>query len=48
MTESGGGSTLVPPVADQARQKTRTTSPAPGLTFPRFFTEAGVDPFDEI
>src|SRR5436305_8401872 len=21
---------------------------APGLTFPRFFTEAGVDPFDEI
>src|SRR5438093_12557637 len=21
---------------------------APGLTFPRFFTEAGVDPFDEV
>ncbi|MCC7417432.1 MAG: vitamin B12-dependent ribonucleotide reductase [Acidobacteria bacterium] len=23
-------------------------APAPGLTFPRFFTDAGVDPFDEV
>src|SRR5207302_4895905 len=33
---------------DQPRSKTKAASSAPGLTFPRFFTEAGVDPFDEI
>ncbi len=27
---------------------TRTAVPVPGLTFPRFFTEPEVDPFDEI
>src|SRR5438105_3749128 len=32
---------------DKARSKTRSTSPV-GLNFPRFFTEAGVDPFDEV
>ncbi len=32
---------------EKARAK-RTTAPVPGLTFPRFFTEAGVDPFDEV
>jgi ribonucleoside-diphosphate reductase alpha chain len=32
---------------DKARAK-RTSAPVPGLTFPRFFTEAGVDPFDEV
>ncbi len=26
----------------------RSAAPAPGLAFPRFFTEAGVDPFDEV
>ena len=26
----------------------RTAAAAPGLTFPRFFTESGVDPFDEV
>src|SRR5579872_288806 len=42
--------TAAPPFtadADKPRAKARTSSPA-GLTFPRFFTEAGVDPFDEV
>src|SRR4051812_12724252 len=30
-----------------AEVRTRTTA-ARGLTFPRFFTQAGVDPFDEV
>src|ERR1700730_12021321 len=33
---------------DQPRSKTKTAAVAPGLTFPRFFTEAGIDPFDEF
>src|SRR5206468_8960049 len=39
----------VPPFvdADKPRAKARAAA-APGLTFPRFFTEAGVDPFDEV
>src|SRR6266536_1479063 len=32
---------------DKPRSKTRSTAPV-GLNFPRFFTEAGVDPFDEV
>jgi ribonucleoside-diphosphate reductase alpha chain len=32
---------------DKPRSKARSTSPV-GLNFPRFFTEAGVDPFDEV
>jgi ribonucleoside-diphosphate reductase alpha chain len=38
-----------PPFVDseRSRAKARATAAA-GLTFPRFFTEAGVDPFDEI
>src|SRR5438132_8640998 len=32
---------------DTPRAK-KAIAPAPGLTFPRFFTQAGVDPFDEI
>jgi ribonucleoside-diphosphate reductase alpha chain len=32
---------------DRPRVKSKVAS-APGLSFPRFFTEAGVDPFDEI
>src|SRR4051812_23954964 len=32
---------------DKARAK-RAAAAVPGLTFPRFFTEAGVDPFDEV
>ena len=46
-TSSGGhvpaGASLEPP-----RSKAKAAPAAPGLTFPRFFTEAGVDPFDEV
>jgi ribonucleoside-diphosphate reductase alpha chain len=42
----GGGAPGVEPAAE-ARAK-RTAPSIPGLTFPRFFTEAGVDPFDEV
>ena len=44
--ESGSGAHL-PVGAEPARAK-RTEPGSPGLTFPRFFTEAGVDPFDEV
>src|SRR5262245_63520897 len=46
--ESSGSSTVPPFVeVDKPRAKARTAA-APGLSFPRFFTEAGVDPFDEV
>jgi ribonucleoside-diphosphate reductase alpha chain len=32
---------------ESARAKSKSSAPV-GLTFPRFFTEAGIDPFDEI
>jgi ribonucleoside-diphosphate reductase alpha chain len=38
-------------LADAGHDDSRTTraaAPVPGLTFPRFFAEPGVDPFDEI
>jgi ribonucleoside-diphosphate reductase alpha chain len=35
------------PEPSEGRSKKVSTS-APGLAFPRFFTEAGVDPFDEV
>src|SRR5437016_4144623 len=49
-TVENGGTAPVPPIveSDKPRVKTRTAAAVPGLTFPRFFTEAGVDPFDEI
>src|SRR4051812_3812268 len=34
--------------AEKPRAKQRVAAAVPGLTFPRFFTEAGVDPFDEV
>ena len=43
--ESSGASLM--PVSAELRTK-RAAASAPGLTFPRFFTDAGVDPFDEI
>src|SRR5512138_786581 len=53
--ESSGASQAqgsMPPPASAAvnteTEKRVKKSTAPGLTFPRFFTEAGVDPFDEI
>jgi ribonucleoside-diphosphate reductase alpha chain len=30
------------------RGRVKTSTSVPGLTFPRFFTEEGVDPFDEV
>src|SRR5712692_8457939 len=45
--ESGGTPIGAPPV-EAPRAKTKAAPSAPGLTYPRFFTEAGVDPFDEI
>ena len=44
------GTAAVPPFveADKPRAKARAAAAVPGLTFPRFFTEAGVDPFDEV
>ncbi len=45
---SGGGLSGVPGRGEtiEARSK-KATSPS-GLSFPRFFTDAGVDPFDEV
>ena len=42
--ESGGTYAQPRPEAGDARAR----KSAPGLAFPRFFTEAGVDPFDEV
>jgi ribonucleoside-diphosphate reductase alpha chain len=47
-----GGAASVPAVpglvdAEKLRAKKAAVS-VPGLTFPRFFTDAGVDPFDEV
>src|SRR4029077_5787427 len=44
------GAAGVPPFvgAEKPRAKARAAAAVPGLTFPRFFTEAGVDPFDEV
>ncbi len=43
---SATGSGRVEP--GEARSKPRAMVSTPGLTFARFFTEAGVDPFDEV
>jgi ribonucleoside-diphosphate reductase alpha chain len=47
--ESGGG-TSVPgfPRSEPAEARSKKSAPAAGLVFPRFFTEAGIDPFDEV
>jgi ribonucleoside-diphosphate reductase alpha chain len=44
-----GGSSPAPGFArpESGEGRSKKTGPA-GLTFPRFFTEAGVDPFDEV
>src|SRR3989475_6645568 len=46
--ESGAGAAVPVPGVEPPRAKAKAAGPAPGLTCPRFFTEAGVDPFDEI
>src|SRR5215831_16361998 len=38
----------VPPFVDAEKPRAKGRAAAPGLSFPRFFTEAGIDPFDEI
>ena len=40
-------SPLIDPGVDRARSR-KSIPPATGLTFPRFFTQAGLDPFDEV
>ena len=49
-TVESSGTAAVPPFVDaeKPRAKARAAAAVPGLTFPRFFTEAGVDPFDEV
>src|SRR5712675_1863166 len=44
------GTAGVPPFVEpeKPRAKARSAGAVAGLTFPRFFTEAGVDPFDEV
>jgi ribonucleoside-diphosphate reductase alpha chain len=42
------GSTMHVPAVESARPKSKTPQSAPGLTFPRFFTDADVDPFEEV
>src|SRR5215471_10416934 len=46
---TGAASQALPPGAssEAARAKSKSSAPT-GLTFPRFFTEAGIDPFDEV
>ena len=48
--ESSGTSSVVGYARPEpAETRTKKATPAvPGLTFPRFFTDAGVDPFDEV
>ena len=43
-------SAAVPPFVDDGRSRARRTRRhrGSGLAFPRFFTEPGVDPFDEV
>ena len=51
--EPGSGTHAVAPFVESDKPrastaKARLSNAFPGLTFTRFFTEAGVDPFDEI
>jgi ribonucleoside-diphosphate reductase alpha chain len=42
------GTSSAPPAFAEAEKRSKSRASAPGLTFPRFFTEPGVDPFDEV
>src|SRR5262245_21202861 len=44
---SSGANMPMAPATEAPRAKAKSTA-VPGLTFPRFFTEAGIDPFDEV
>jgi len=46
--ESSGSSSVAPFVETEKPKARKVAVAAPGLSFPRFFTEAGVDPFDEV
>jgi ribonucleoside-diphosphate reductase alpha chain len=48
IVDGGTGASAAPPNVDTPRSKAKTAPAVTGLTFPRFFTDAGVDPFDEI
>jgi ribonucleoside-diphosphate reductase alpha chain len=45
--ETGAG-VPVPEAVEQPRTKAKAAPPISGLTFPRFFTDPGLDPFDEV
>jgi ribonucleoside-diphosphate reductase alpha chain len=47
-SSAGGHVGVTPMGSDATRAKVKTAAPAPGLAFARFFTDAGVDPFDEV
>ena len=46
--ESSGSSSAAPFLESDKPKAKKGAAAAPGLAFPRFFTEAGVDPFDEV
>src|SRR6267142_2360560 len=48
IVESSGGASAAPLNVDPSRAKAKTATAVAGLTFPRFFTDADVDPFDEV
>src|SRR5947199_9533800 len=47
-TVESGGTSHMPMSVESDKPRAKKSVAAPGLTFPRFFTEAGVDPFDEV
>ncbi|HET9831270.1 MAG TPA: vitamin B12-dependent ribonucleotide reductase [Vicinamibacterales bacterium] len=47
-TVESGGTSHMPMAVEGDKPRAKKSATVPGLTFPRFFTEAGVDPFDEI
>ena len=48
IVEPSGSSSVAPFIETEKPKSKKGASAAPGLSFPRFFTEAGVDPFDEV
>jgi len=46
--ESGAGTSATHDVETKEKGRARKSTAAPGLVFPRFFTDAGIDPFDEV
>ncbi len=47
-TIESGGSLSKPAFAEAEKPRSKKSVAPSGLSFPRFFTEAGVDPFDEV